>query len=168
MYFISAKWSQTPTLNILPSSYCDVLGVQETPFGLLICFITTSLVVTKKFCYNVRSSLLCWVFILVGPLIVGFLVAALIWFLWSPLLFCVSDLILLGFYSLPPWNRALAPRIEDTLSKGNFSSSTQLWLVLLRNPTIRSLFIVAGRRYLSRCIGIPSRWLAMPTSVLVM
>jgi hypothetical protein len=144
-----------------------------------------------NFFYNVRSSLLCWFFILVGPLISGFLVAALIcsyallptlrlWSvpllssrrcvsdrflcsppdvvsligsfdlvltlrLWSVPLFCswrcVSDRFLWSppdvaslvgsfelsdFYSLPPWNRVLAPRIKDTLSKGYFSSVGQV------------------------------------------
>jgi hypothetical protein len=30
------------------------------------------------------------------------------------------------FYSFPPWNRVLAPRIKDTLSKGNFSFVVQV------------------------------------------
>jgi hypothetical protein len=45
----------------------------------------------------VRSSLPCWFFILVGPLIAGFLVAALIWLLWSP-----PDVAsLIGSFDLP-------------------------------------------------------------------
>jgi hypothetical protein len=54
--------------------------------------------------------------------------------LWSPLIcawYCVSGFIFLGFYALPPWNRVLAPRIEDILPKGYFPSSAQRWLVLL-------------------------------------
>jgi hypothetical protein len=50
---------------------------------------------------------------------------------------------------------------ENTLSKGCLLSSTECWLVLLWNPTIRSLFVVAGQSYLSR-------WLTMLTSVSVM
>jgi hypothetical protein len=53
------------------------------------------------------------------------------------------------------------------LSKGSLLSSTQRWLVLFRNPTVRSVRC-SGKRYLSRCLGIPSCWLAMLTSVLVM
>jgi hypothetical protein len=165
----------------LTTLYCDVFGVLETPFGLLLWFIYDYTNRHYNYFYNVRSSLPCWFFILVGPLIAGFLVAALTLRLRSVPLICrwVSDLlwsmlwstsvfILLCFYFLPPWNRVLAPRIEDTLSKGYLWSSTQRWLMLLRNPTILSLSVVARRRYLSRCLGIPSRWLAMLTSLLVM
>jgi hypothetical protein len=70
--------------NVAPS-YCDVFTVLKTPFGLLLLSFTTSLVVTTITFYNVRSSLPCWFFILVGPLIAGFLVAALLWLLWSPM-----------------------------------------------------------------------------------
>jgi hypothetical protein len=44
---------------------------------------TTSLVATTI--YFTMCALPCWFFILVGPLIAGFLVAALIWLLWSSL-----------------------------------------------------------------------------------
>jgi hypothetical protein len=59
--------------------------VLATPFGLLLCFIYDF---TSRHCnyfYNVRSSLPYWFFILVGPLIAGFLVATLI---------CSFDLLL--------------------------------------------------------------------------
>jgi hypothetical protein len=73
---------------------------------------------------------------------------------------CVSDLP--SFYSSPPWNRVLAPRIEDTLSKGYFSSLGQVVMGItsvnircsdnscspsrcLGTATVRSLFVVAGK-----------------------
>jgi hypothetical protein len=92
--------------------------------------------------YNVRPSLPCWFFILVGPLIAGFLVAALIWLLWSPLTLRLwSALLISRFYCSPPWNRVLAPRIEDTLSKGAF-----FWLRLGVAVGIQQfgLFVVTG------------------------
>jgi hypothetical protein len=57
--------------------YCDVFTVLEKPFGLLLRFIYDFTSRHYNFFYNVRSSLPCWFFILVGPLIAGFLVAAL-------------------------------------------------------------------------------------------
>jgi hypothetical protein len=75
--------------------------------------------------------------------------------LWSvrfDLLFLLKSTLLSR--STPEW-------CENTLSKGCLLSSTQRLLVLLRNPTIRSLFVVAGKRYLCLCLGIPSRWLTM-------
>jgi hypothetical protein len=99
--------------------------VLETPFGVLLRFIY-DFISHYNYYYNVTltrmtaSSLPCWFFILVGPLIAGFLDAALMLRLWS------APLISARFYSLPPWNRVLAPGIENTLSKGNFSSVVQV------------------------------------------
>jgi hypothetical protein len=92
-------YSIGPLLN----TKCDVLGYWRHRSGLLLPLFTTSLVVTTITFYNVRSSLPCWFFILVGPLIAGFLVAALICpfhllltlRLWSVPLIC-SDLLLLS------------------------------------------------------------------------
>jgi hypothetical protein len=42
----------------LYETYCDVLEVLETPFGLLLRLFTTSLVATTITFYNVRSSVL--------------------------------------------------------------------------------------------------------------
>jgi hypothetical protein len=64
--------------------YCDVFTVLETPFGLLLRFIYDFTSRHYNYFYNVTrtrltaSSLPCSFFILVGPLIAGFLVAALI------------------------------------------------------------------------------------------
>jgi hypothetical protein len=154
--------------------------VLETPFGLLLRFITTSLVVTTITFYNVRSSLPCWFLILVDPLIAGFLVAVLIWHRWSSpdvaSLIGSFDLLLtlrlwsaplicpFFFFCSPPRNRVLAPRIEGTLSKGYFSSVGQVVVTGITSvnircsdnncspsrclgiATIRSLFVVAGKR----------------------
>jgi hypothetical protein len=80
--------------------------VLETPFGLLLRFIYDSTSRHYNYFYNAGSSLPCWFFILVGPLIAGFLVAARIWLLWSALTLrlwsdsfdffwrCVSDRLL--------------------------------------------------------------------------
>jgi hypothetical protein len=104
--------------------YCEAFTVLETPFGLLLCFIYDFTSRHYNYIYNVHSSLPCLFLILAGPLIDGFLVAALIWFLWSAL-----------FYCSPPSNRVLAPRIEDTLWKGSFFffgfDSALLWNSLL-------------------------------------
>jgi hypothetical protein len=162
-------WGTWPLLNIKIWR----ARVLETPFGLLLRFITALLVVTTitftmcalHFRVDSLSWLVLWLlasWLLLWPSDIASL-SSFFDLLWSTPVF-----ILLGFYFLPPWNRVLAPQMEDTMSKGYFSSSTQRWLVLLRNPTIRSLFVVAGRRYLSRCLGISSRWLAMLTSVLAM
>jgi hypothetical protein len=160
--------------------YCDVFclwrrqmwraRVLETPFGLLLCFIYDFTSRHYNFFYNVRSSLPCWFFILVGPLTAGFLVAALILGFWSalvPLLWHgVSDRLVWSarFYCSPPWDRVLAPRIEDILSKGNFSSVGQVVLTGITSVNIRcydnnclpirclgiatilSLIVVAGKR----------------------
>jgi hypothetical protein len=70
--------------------------------------------------------------------------------LWSAPLFCSC------FYSFPPRNRVLAPRIEDILSYGYFWSVGQVF--------------VTGTSVNIRCSAnncSPSRWLAMLTSVLV-
>jgi hypothetical protein len=99
----------------------------ETPFGLLLRFTYDVTSRHNNYFYNVTrtrltaSSLTCW-----------FLVfrcwSDLTFHLWSvlvPLLWrCVSDRLLWSarLYFLPPWNRVMVPRIEDTLSKGNFSS----------------------------------------------
>jgi hypothetical protein len=64
-------------------NYIVTCSVLETPFGLLLCFIYDFISRHYNFFYNVRFSLPCWFFILVGPLSAGFLVAALIWLLWS-------------------------------------------------------------------------------------
>jgi hypothetical protein len=95
----------------------------ETPLGLLLRFIYDFTSRHYNCFYNVRSSLPCWFFILVGPLIAGFLVAALILGL-SDLTFrslicffdlllwrCVSDWLLWSarFYCLSPWNRVFGP-----------------------------------------------------------
>jgi hypothetical protein len=157
------------------SVYCDVFTLLETPFGLLLRVFTTLLVATTITFYNVRTSLPCWFFILVGSLIAGFLVAALIWLLWSPpdvasligsfdrllwsapLIFSsdVASLIdsfdLLGSYFLPPWNRVLAPRIEDTLSKGSLGGGGALTqrccgISCCGNSTIRS-FLCSGNLF---------------------
>jgi hypothetical protein len=48
------------------------------------------------------------------------------WFLCSDVASLIGSFNLLGFYSLQPWNRVLAPRIEDTLLKGYFSSVGQV------------------------------------------
>jgi hypothetical protein len=105
------------------------------------------------FCSDLRLWSLLWSAPLSSALI-GVSGRSLDLFLWS----------LLGFYSLPPWNRVLAPRVEDTLSNGYFSSVGQ---VVVRGITsvnirrsdnnyspsrclgisiIRSLFVVAGKR----------------------
>jgi hypothetical protein len=149
--------------------------VLETPFGLLLLLFTTSLVVTTITFYNVRSSLPCWFFILVDPLILTLplwlslvpllwrcVFDLLLWCLlfWASPFFCSFDLS--GFHSLPPWNRVLAPRTEDTLSKGYFSSVGQVVTGItsvnircsdnncspsrcLGIATVRSLFVVAGK-----------------------
>jgi hypothetical protein len=85
-----------------------------------------------NFFYNVRSSLPGWFFILIGPLIAGFLVAALIWFLWSApdvasligsfdllLWRCVSDRLL--------WSPDLASLIGSFELLWRFVSDLLLW-----------------------------------------
>jgi hypothetical protein len=139
-----------------------------------------TLLVVTTITFTMRSSLPCWLFILVGPLIAGFLVAVLIWFLCSPpdvvsLIGSFWSAFLSSFYLLF-WSRLSA------LVQSGLLSSTVGWtrkhllkgfhfpcqLVLLRISTIRSLFVVEGQRYLCRRLGILSRWLAILTSVLVM
>jgi hypothetical protein len=115
-------------VNIDALYICILWRVQvlETPFGLLLRFIYDFTSRHYNHCYNVTrtrltaSSLPCWFFILVGPLIAGFLVAAL------PFRLSSASVIYSYLKCSPPWNRALAPRIEDTLSKGNFSSVVQV------------------------------------------
>jgi hypothetical protein len=96
------------------------------------CFVlfTTSLVVTTISFTMWRE--LSWLR-LTSVLILG--PSLLIWSDLSsliglvPLLWrCVSDQLLWSarFYCSPPWNRMLAPRIEDTLLKGNFSIVVQV------------------------------------------
>jgi hypothetical protein len=84
------------------------IWVLETPFGLLLRFIYDSTSRHYNYSYSVRSSLPCWFFILVGPLIAGFLVAALISLLWSALtlrlwsvpLICSDVASLIGSFDL--------------------------------------------------------------------
>jgi hypothetical protein len=84
-----------PLLN----TKCDVFTVLKTPFGLLFLFIYDFTSSYYNYFHNVAwtrltaSSLPCWFFILVGPLIAGFLAAALIW-LFDLLWRCVSDQLL--------------------------------------------------------------------------
>jgi hypothetical protein len=110
------------------------------------------------------SSLPCWFLFCVGPLIVGFLVAALIlclsdltFRLWSTYLISALTLRLWSarFYSLPPWNRVLAPRIEDTLSKGNFSSVVQVVVTWI---TFVNICCSDNNCLPSRCLGIATIW----------
>jgi hypothetical protein len=152
--------------------------VLEKPFGLLLRFIYDFTSRHYNYFYNVRSSLPCWFCVLVGPLIADFLVAALIWLLWSApdvasligsfdLLFwrCASDLLLWSpltlrlwsaplicpfFNSFPPWNRVLAPRIEDTLSKGKFSPVVQV----VTGITFVNIRCGKNNCLPSRCLGI--------------
>jgi hypothetical protein len=65
--------------------YIVTWSVLETSFGFLLRFIFDFTNRHYNYFYNVRSSLPCWFLVLVGSLIAGFLVAALIWLLWSPL-----------------------------------------------------------------------------------
>jgi hypothetical protein len=142
--------------------------VLETPFGFFHRFIYDFTSRHYNFFYSVTrtrltaSSLPCWFLILVGPLIAGFLIAALSDpLISSEVASLISSFDLPGFYSLPPWNRVLAPRIGDALSKGNFSAVgqvvtgiTSVNIRCLGIATIRSLFVVAGaltEPLLSKC-----------------
>jgi hypothetical protein len=88
MWHIYSHWflkgQQTPQKKPSYEKYGDVLGYWRHRSDCYFALFTTSLVVTTITFYNVRSSLPCWFFTLVGPLIAGFLVAALIWLRWSP------------------------------------------------------------------------------------
>jgi hypothetical protein len=82
-----------PLLN----TKCNVYGYCRRRSNCYFVLFTTSLVVST-IVYIVRSSLPCWFLVLVGPLIDGFLVAALICFF--DLLFSSASLILF-FWSAP-------------------------------------------------------------------
>jgi hypothetical protein len=163
------------------------VGVLETPFGLLLSFTYDFTSRHYNYFYNVRSSLPCWFFILVGPLIAGFLVAALIlglsdltlrlwsapfdllwcwvsdlpWFLCPDVASLIGSFNLLLFYSLPPWNRVLALRIEDTLLKGNFFSVVQV----VTGTTSVNIRCSDNNCLPSRCLGIATIRLSNVTCI---
>jgi hypothetical protein len=109
-----------PLLN----TKCDVLGYWRLRSDYYFVLLTTSLVVTTILqcalfisLLILRFSLLLWSWPCVSDRS---------WFLCSEFASLIGSFDLPGFYSLPPWNRVLAPRIEDILSKGNFSSVVQI------------------------------------------
>jgi hypothetical protein len=122
--------------------------VNET-YSLLYAFVCFCSVTgdavrfVTSFIYDFTSrhynySLQCALFISVLILYLGWS-SDLLWSasLVAPLIcFLLSKSTLLS-RSSPDW-------YENTLFKGCLLSSIQRWIVLLRNPTIRSLFVVAG------------------------
>jgi hypothetical protein len=126
----------------------DVLGYWRRRSDCYFVLFTTSLVVTTITWTRLNAS--------------SFRVAS---FSWLVLWLLASWLLLWSLFYLisSPWNRVLAPWIEDTLSKDNFSSVVQvvtgITFVNIRYSddnclpscclgiaTIRSLFVEAGER----------------------
>jgi hypothetical protein len=136
--------------------------VLETPFGLLLRFIYDFTSRHYNYFYNVTrtrlnaSSLPCWFFILVLCLLVSWLLLWSLVYLIGSFDLCsdvaslIGSFVLPGFYSLPPWNRVFGPRIEDTLSKGNFSSVVQV----VTGITFVNIRWSDNNYSPSRCLGI--------------
>jgi hypothetical protein len=135
---------------------CDVFTVLETAFRLLLRFIYNFTSRHYNYFYNVTwtrlttSSLPGWFLVLrCWSDLTPRLWLALIPLLWR----CISDRLLRSapFYCSPLWNRVLAPQIENTLSKCNFSPVVQVVATGITFVNIRC----SGSNCLpSRCLGI--------------
>jgi hypothetical protein len=133
---------------------------------------------TRNHCYNetrtrltvcsgpllTASSLLGWflaLHCLLSALIACFFTAWLILgsllLIWS----ASSVLVCLCLKCSPPWNRFLAYRVGDTLSKGKCSSVIQV----VTGIAFDNIRCSDNNCLPSRCLGVPSHWLAVDAVV---
>jgi hypothetical protein len=154
--------------------------VLETPFGLLFRFIYDFTSRHYNYFPNetrprlTASSLPCWFFVrrCWSDLTPRFWSACLVhmiwlfisdrpWFLWSDVSSLIVSFDLLLFFCSPPWNRVLAPRIEDTLSRGNFSSVVQVVMGI----TLVNIRCSDNNCLPSHCLGIATICLSNITCI---